>query len=80
MFVVAAPPHNFIDAVRECRAAYQLLKAEAKCDPYKLAVLNLLAAADPGAVSVPDSNLEDFLWGQLWSVLTSGAAKYLILS
>ena len=69
---IVSPPHNFIDAVRESRATYQLLKSDAKSDPYKLAVLNLLSSADPGAVAVPDSNLEDFLWGQLWCILTSG--------
>ena len=70
-----APAHNFIEAVKECRAAYQLMKADGKCDPYKISVLNLLSSAEPGALAVPDSNLEDFLWGQLWFVLAAGTIR-----
>jgi hypothetical protein len=55
-----------------CRALYHELKDDTQCDPYKLAVLNLITCAEPAVFSLPDSTLEDFLWAQTYSTLVSG--------
>ena len=62
------------ESVVDCRTAYSKLSPET-ADPYCLAVMNLLSCAEPSAVSVPDSTLEDFLWSQLFAILVSGGAR-----